>query len=35
VSTWPPISSVPGNNAQQSLTDVNTNETGFYSVRAQ
>ena len=35
VSTWPPISSVPGNSAQQSLTDVNTNETGFYSVRAQ
>jgi hypothetical protein len=34
-STWPPISSVPGNNAQQSLTDVNTNGTGFYIIRAQ
>ena len=34
-STWPPISSVPGNDSQQSLTDVNTNGTGFYIIRAQ
>jgi hypothetical protein len=35
VSTWPPVSSVPGNDAQQSLTDVNTNATGFYIISAQ
>jgi len=35
VSTWPAISSVPGNSSQQSLMDVNTNETGFYRVQAQ
>jgi hypothetical protein len=34
-ATWPPISSVAGNNAQQSLTDVNTNGTGFYMISAQ